>query len=81
MEKPRELIVSVAPLGGKVKSVSLDISHGKVPTVKDALCAADVDDEIDQIFINEDNSPKNLDTQLYDGDLITVTIKVNGGLH
>jgi hypothetical protein len=88
LTRPDDFFVTVAPFGGEVHKFYLDTSKGQVPTVADAIEAANlegVDEEtgdemaVDKIFINEDEKPKTLDTQLHNGDLIIVTINVIGG--
>jgi len=67
------MLIKVAQMGGEVHEYSL----GAGATVSDALEAADI--EVDSQTVHVNAAPASMTTVLSDGDVVTLTSKVEGG--
>jgi len=69
-----EIFVKVARSGGEVKEVLLNSDR----TVQDALNAADLE-ATDSDRIRVEGQPAELDDELKEGDVVTLSGKIEGG--
>ena len=73
-EEDGAILVKVARTGGQVVEVSLNGGR----TVEDAIDAADIEyNSRDRIRVN--GEPADLDDDLEDGDIVTLSGKIKGG--